>query len=33
MAALDLGEMEELVIEAWRMCVPKSVAKDYLEQL
>jgi hypothetical protein len=24
--AIDLEEMRELVIDAWRMCVPKSVA-------
>ena len=24
--AIDLDEMRELVIDAWRMCVPKSVA-------
>jgi hypothetical protein len=26
LAALDLDEMEELVVEAWRMCVPKKVS-------
>ena len=31
MNALDLDEMHELVIDAWRMCVPKFVARDYLE--
>ncbi|MGP3959608.1 MmcQ/YjbR family DNA-binding protein [Nonomuraea sp. 3N208] len=30
MAALDDAEMRELVLEAWRMCVPKKVR---LEQL
>ncbi|WP_188193394.1 MmcQ/YjbR family DNA-binding protein [Nonomuraea sp. SYSU D8015] len=25
MAALDVAEMRELVLEAWRMCVPKKV--------
>ena len=30
MAALDPDEMEELVIDAWRMCVPKGVARDFL---
>ena len=25
MAALDIDEMRELVLDAWRMCVPKSV--------
>lgn len=26
LAALDLDELEELVVEAWRMCVPKKVS-------
>jgi hypothetical protein len=30
LAALDLEEMTELVTEAWRMCVPKRVARDHL---
>jgi len=29
-AALDDGEMRELVVEAWRMVVPKSVAAAHL---
>jgi len=29
MAALDPAEMRELVVDAWRMCVPRSVAADY----
>jgi hypothetical protein len=29
--ALDLDEMRELVVDAWRMCVPKSVAARYDE--
>ena len=29
--ALDLDELEELLIDAWRMCVPKKVAAAYLE--
>jgi hypothetical protein len=29
LAALDLAEMEELVLDAWRMCVPKRVAAAY----
>jgi len=34
MEALDEDEMRELVIDAWRMCVPKKVAAEYLgEQL
>ena len=28
---LDLDEMRELVLDAWRMCVPKSVAARYDE--
>jgi hypothetical protein len=31
LAAIDQAEMEELVLDAWRMCVPKSVAATYLE--
>lgn len=27
---LDAAEMHELVVDAWRMCVPKKVAADYL---
>ena len=30
LAALDTDEMRELVIEAWRVCVPKKVAAEYL---
>jgi hypothetical protein len=30
LAAIDLGELRELVIDAWRMVVPKRVAADYL---
>lgn len=26
LAAIDQAEMQELVLDAWRMCVPKSVA-------
>ena len=29
LAALDVPEMTELVTDAWRMCVPKSVAAAY----
>ena len=32
MAALDLEEMPELVIDAWQMVVPKGVARDFLER-
>lgn len=31
MAAIDVAEMRELVIDAWAMCVPKSVAAAYAE--
>ena len=27
--AIDLAEMRELVLDAWRMCVPKRVAAAY----
>ena len=30
LASIDRAEMEELVLDAWRMCVPKSVAAAYL---
>jgi hypothetical protein len=29
LAMLDAAEMRELVVDAWRMCVPKSVAAAY----
>ena len=29
--ALDAAELRELLIDAWRMCVPKKVAAAYLE--
>jgi hypothetical protein len=32
MQALDVDEMQELVLDAWRMCVPKRVAAEYDEQ-
>ena len=32
MAALDLAEMRELVVDAWRMVVPKKVAAGYDEE-
>jgi len=31
LAALDQAEMQELVLDAWRMCVPKGVAASYDE--
>ena len=30
LAAIDAGEMRELVTDAWRMCVPKRVAAAHL---
>jgi hypothetical protein len=30
LAELDEDEMRELVTEAWRMCVPKKVAREHL---
>jgi hypothetical protein len=30
LSAIDQAEMRELVLDAWRMCVPKRVAADYL---
>ena len=30
LAALDAAEMRELVIDAWRMVVPKRVAREHL---
>jgi len=30
LASIDQAEMEELVLDAWRMCVPKSVAAAHL---
>lgn len=30
LAAIDVDELEELLIDAWRMCVPKKVAAAYL---
>lgn len=30
LGSLDVSEMEEIVVEAWRMVVPKSVAADHL---
>ncbi len=32
LSAIDRQEMEELVLDAWRMCVPKSVAAAFLSQ-
>lgn len=30
LAALDQAELRELVVDAWRMCVPKRVAAQHL---
>ena len=30
LAALDTDELRELVVEAWRTCVPKRVAREHL---
>jgi len=32
LAAIDRAELQELVLEAWRMCVPKTIAAGYDEQ-
>jgi hypothetical protein len=29
MAALDLDELRELIVDAWRMCVPKKVVTEW----
>ncbi|HEV7706673.1 MAG TPA: MmcQ/YjbR family DNA-binding protein [Asanoa sp.] len=31
LAEIDEGEMRELVLDSWRMCVPKRVAREFLE--
>ncbi|HEX9097347.1 MAG TPA: MmcQ/YjbR family DNA-binding protein [Candidatus Dormibacteraeota bacterium] len=31
--AIDEREMRELVLDAWRMCVPKRVAAGYVEKV
>jgi hypothetical protein len=30
LAAIDRPEMEELVLDAWAMCVPKKVVAEYM---
>jgi hypothetical protein len=30
LAAIDIDELEEIVVEAWRMVVPKKVAREHL---
>jgi hypothetical protein len=32
LAAIDEDEMRELVLDAWRMCVPRKVVADYESQ-
>ena len=29
LAEIDVDELEELVVDAWRMCVPKKVSAAY----
>ncbi|WP_199422897.1 MmcQ/YjbR family DNA-binding protein [Actinotalea solisilvae] len=31
LAAIDVDELRELLVDAWRMCVPKGVAAAYLD--
>jgi hypothetical protein len=31
LSALDVDEMHELVVDAWRMCVPKKVFREWAE--
>jgi hypothetical protein len=30
LALVDVDELEELVVDAWQMCVPKKVAAEFL---
>lgn len=30
LARVDVAELEELLVDAWRMCVPKGVAAEFL---
>ena len=32
LAAIDVDELRELIVDAWAMCVPKSVSAAYIEQ-
>lgn len=32
LAAVDVDELREVLVDAWQMCVPKSVAADYLNR-
>lgn len=31
LAAIDVTEMRELVLDSWRMCVPKKVWQEYVD--
>jgi hypothetical protein len=31
LAAIDRAEMEELVLDAWAMCVPMKVVAEYVD--
>jgi hypothetical protein len=33
MDKIDAAEMRDLVLDAWAMCVPKTVARDYAKML
>jgi len=33
MEAIDVPEMQELVLDAWAMCVPKKVMREYAEAM
>jgi hypothetical protein len=32
LARIDRNELEELLVDAWRMCVPKKVAAELLSR-
>ena len=32
LSRVDVPELEELLVDAWRMCVPKKVAAEYLSR-
>jgi hypothetical protein len=32
LARIEVDELEDLVVDAWRMCVPKKVAAEYLSR-
>jgi hypothetical protein len=31
LAAIDVDELRELLVDAWRMCVPKTIAAAHAE--